>query len=68
MAHRNRKAGEEMAQGTLLLDDPGFLRELVERVLQELLEAEMTERVGAPLPTSGARGAKATATATSPGR
>jgi len=47
MAHRNRKAGEEMAQGTLLLEDPGFLRELVERVLQELLEAEMTEHVGA---------------------
>jgi len=48
MAHRNRKAGEEMAQGTLLLlDDPGFLREIVERVLQELLEAEMTEHVGA---------------------
>jgi transposase-like protein len=48
MAHRNRKAGEEMAQeGTLLLDDPGFLRGIVERVLQELLEAEMTEHVGA---------------------
>lgn len=48
MAHRNRKAGEEMAQeGTLLLDDPGFLKEIVERVLQELLEAEMTEHVGA---------------------
>jgi transposase-like protein len=30
-----------------LLDDPGFLKEIVERVLQELLEAEMTEHVGA---------------------
>jgi hypothetical protein len=26
-----------------LLDDPSFLREIVERVLQEMLEAEMTE-------------------------
>jgi putative transposase len=26
-----------------LLDDAGFLKEIVERVLQELLEAEMTE-------------------------
>src|SRR5215210_4456776 len=47
MAHRNRKAGEEMVQETLLLDDPGFLKEIVERVLQELLEAEMIEHVGA---------------------
>ena len=46
MAYRNRKAGEEMAQGTLL-DDPGFLKEIVKRVLQELLEAEMTEHIGA---------------------
>jgi transposase-like protein len=35
-----------MAQGGLL-EDPGFLKEIVERVLQELLEAEMTEHVGA---------------------
>ena len=47
MAHRNRKVGEEMVQGTLLLDDPGFLREIVGRVLQEMLEAEMAEHVGA---------------------
>ena len=47
MAHRNRKAGEEMVQGTLLLDEPDFLKEIVERVLQELLEDEMTEHVGA---------------------
>jgi putative transposase len=46
MAHRNRKAHEEMAQG-ILLDDPAFLEEVVERVLQELLEAEMTEHIGA---------------------
>jgi len=30
-----------------LLDDPGFLREVVERVLQEMLEAEMTHHIGA---------------------
>ena len=31
----------------VLLNDPTFLKEIVERVLQELLEAEMTEHVGA---------------------
>jgi len=31
----------------VLLDDAGFLREIVERVLQEVLEAEMTEHLGA---------------------
>ena len=41
-----RRTGAEMAQG-MLLDEPDFLREIVERVLQELLEAEMTEHVGA---------------------
>ncbi|MCA1738617.1 MAG: IS256 family transposase [Actinobacteria bacterium] len=46
MAHHNRKVDEEMVQGTLL-DDPGFLKEIIERVLQELLEAEMTEHIGA---------------------
>jgi putative transposase len=46
MAHRNSKAGEEMVQG-ILLDDPGFLKEIVQRVLQELLETEMTEHLGA---------------------
>jgi putative transposase len=30
-----------------LLEDPAFLKEIVERVLQELLEAEMTEHIGA---------------------
>jgi transposase-like protein len=35
-----------MAQ-EVLLDDAGFLAEVVQRVLQELLEAEMTEHVGA---------------------
>ena len=46
MAHHNRKVDEQMAQH-ILLDDPSFLKEIVERVLQELLEAEMTEHIGA---------------------
>jgi transposase-like protein len=46
MAQDHRRPVEEVVQG-VLLDDPGFLKEIVERVLQELLEAEMTEHVGA---------------------
>jgi putative transposase len=46
MAQDHRKVNTELAQG-ILLDDPGFLRGIVERVLQEVLEAEMTEHVGA---------------------
>jgi putative transposase len=46
MAEDHRRLAEEVAQG-VLLDDPAFLREIVERVLQELLEAEMTEHIGA---------------------
>ena len=46
MAKDHRRLAEEVAQG-VLLDNPGFLKEIVERVLQELLEAEMTEHIGA---------------------
>jgi putative transposase len=46
MAKDHRRLTEEVAQG-VLLDDPAFLREIVQRVLQELLEAEMSEHVGA---------------------
>jgi putative transposase len=46
MAEDHRKLAEEVAQG-ILLDDPSFLKEIVRRVLQELLEAEMTEHMGA---------------------
>ena len=46
MAEDHRKLAEEVVQG-VLLDDPGFLREIVERVVQELLEAEMSEHIGA---------------------
>jgi len=48
MANDNRKISEEFAQAIFfLLDEPTFLMEIVERVLQELLEAEMTEHIGA---------------------
>jgi transposase-like protein len=46
MTRDHRKVDTQLAQG-ILLDDPSFLKEIVERVLQELLEAEMTEHVGA---------------------
>jgi putative transposase len=46
MTTDHRKPDAEVAQG-VLLDDPSFLKEIVERVLQELLEVEMTEHVGA---------------------
>ncbi len=46
MAKDHRRVDAEIAQG-VLFDDPDFLREIVERVLQELLEAEMTEHVSA---------------------
>jgi putative transposase len=55
MANDHRRLAEEVAQG-ILLDDPGFLKEIVERVLQELLEAEITDHVGAaPYERSEAR-------------
>jgi transposase-like protein len=46
MAQDHRRLAEEVVQG-VLLDDPTFLREIVERVLQELLEAEMNTHIGA---------------------
>src|SRR5215207_1957860 len=46
MANDHRRVGDELVQG-VLLDDPGFLREVVERVIQQVLEAEMTEHIGA---------------------
>jgi putative transposase len=41
-----RRLDAQMVQ-EVLLDDADFLREIVERVLQEVLQAEMTEHVGA---------------------
>jgi putative transposase len=46
MAKDHRMVEVQMAQ-EVLLDDPGFLRELVERVVQQVLEAEMSEYIGA---------------------
>src|SRR5215217_4500264 len=46
MTTDHRRPQARAAQG-VLLDDADFLREIVERVLQEVLEAEMTEHVGA---------------------
>jgi putative transposase len=46
MATDHRRVDAQLAQG-IMLDEPGFLREIVQRVLQELLEAEMTEHIGA---------------------
>jgi transposase-like protein len=46
MANDHRRISEELAQAIFLLEDPTFLKEIVERVLQELLEAEMTEHIG----------------------
>jgi hypothetical protein len=47
MADHHRRADKELVQQILLLDDPEFLRRIVERTLQQLLEAEITEHVGA---------------------
>lgn len=46
MTKDHRRVDAHMAQ-QILLDDPTFLREIVERVVQQLLEAEMTEHIGA---------------------
>ncbi len=46
MTNDHRRTDVEFAQG-ILLDEPSFLREIVERVLQELLEVEMTQHIGA---------------------
>src|SRR5829696_4868964 len=48
MATDHPKVSEQLAQ-EILLEDANFLREIVERVLQEMLEAEMTEHIGAAL-------------------
>lgn len=42
--HRRVDAGTAQE---ILLDDPGFLREIAERVVKQILGAEMTEQIGA---------------------
>jgi putative transposase len=46
MTQDHRRTDAQMVQ-EVLLDDTGFLVEIIQRVLQEILEAEMTEHVGA---------------------
>jgi transposase-like protein len=46
MTNDHRRADTRMAQEALL-DDPSFFKEILQRVIQELLEAEMTEHIGA---------------------
>jgi Transposase, Mutator family len=46
MTHDHRKPEVAAAQERLL-DEADFLREIVQRVLQEVLEAQMTEHIGA---------------------
>ena len=46
MTKDHRRLDAELAQ-EVLLDDPGFLRGIVQRLVQQLLEAEMTEHIGA---------------------
>ena len=65
MANDHRRVDAQLAQGTML-DESGFLREIVGRVLQELLEAEMTEHIGAA-PYERTATARGSATDTSRG-
>ena len=46
MTKDHRRVDAQMAQ-EVLLDDPAFLREIVQRVVQQILEAEMSEHIGA---------------------
>jgi putative transposase len=46
MAKDHRRLDAQLVQ-EVMLDDPAFLRELVERVVQQILEVEMTEHIGA---------------------
>jgi len=46
MADHHRRADKELVQ-QILIDDAQFLRRIVEKALQQLLEAEITEHVGA---------------------
>jgi transposase-like protein len=66
MTNDHRKPDARITQEALL-DDSDFLLEIFERVLQEVLEAEMTQHIGARPLTSALPPARATATATSRG-
>jgi putative transposase len=44
---RSKGTGVKAVAQATLTDDPDFLREIVERTLQEILETEMTAHLGA---------------------
>jgi putative transposase len=46
MTQDHRRVDAELVQ-EVLLDDPGFLREIVERMVQQILEVQMSEHIGA---------------------
>ncbi len=54
---KSHGTGVKAVAQAALTDDPDFLRQIVERTLQELLEAEMTAHLGAAR-YSGAPGAR----------
>ena len=51
MADHHRSAKKELVQHQLeqeaLLDDPNFLKEILQKALQRILEAQMTAHIGA---------------------
>lgn len=47
MARRNHNSFEDRVAEGVLLDDPEFLRGIVERAVQQILETEMTAHIGA---------------------
>jgi transposase-like protein len=51
MAKDHRRLDAQLVQ-EVLLDDPSFLRKIVERVVQQILEAELTEHLGSVTATS----------------
>jgi hypothetical protein len=52
MAKDHGRVDAELVQGALL-EDPSFLKEIVERVFRESLEAEMNEHVGGRVVSQG---------------
>ncbi len=47
MARRNDNSFEDTVAEGALLDDPEFLRGIVERAVQQILETQMTAHIGA---------------------
>ncbi len=64
MAEDHRRLAEEIAQG-VLLDASSFLKGIVEMMLQEPLEMEMTEHAGTA-PYERSEGRKGHSTVTNP--